>query len=110
MLRVENESIFTDYERAQVDSPIHRKVISEERTIYASRPFRQPHEHAYGLPVLCDFGESRIGGSHAYAEIQPEVYKSPEILMQMDWGHPADIWNAACVVSLIIVVDYTSPH
>ncbi len=99
MLRVEDEGIFADYEREETLAPSVRKVITEERTIYASRPFRRPRAHAYGVPVLCDFGEARIGAPNAYAEIQPEIYKSPEILMQFEWGHAADIWNAACVVS-----------
>jgi serine/threonine-protein kinase SRPK3 len=48
---------------------------------------------------LCGFGEARIGAPHAYAEIQPEIYKAPEILMQFEWGHGVDIWNAGCLVS-----------
>jgi serine/threonine-protein kinase SRPK3 len=73
--------------------------VDGERTIYTTRVFRRPKDHAYGAPVLCDFGEARIGTPHAYAEIQPETYKAPDILMQFEWGHAADIWNAACLVS-----------
>lgn len=98
MLGVEDQSIFTDYEEAETREPRKRKPINEVRTIYSSRAFRRPRENQYGLPVLCDFGEARIGTPQAYTEIQPEVYKSPEILMQFDWGHAADIWNVACLV------------
>ena len=98
MLRVEDQSIFADYEKAETHSPSDRKLINGERTIYASRAFRRPWENAYGLPVLCDFGEARIGVPQAYTEIQPEIYKAPEILMQFEWSHSTDIWNAACLV------------
>ena len=104
MLRVEDESIFADYEKAEKLSPSDRRSIHGERTIYATRAFRRPRANAYGHPVLCDFGEARIGVPQPYTEIQPEIYKAPEILMQFEWGHSADIWNAACLVrhSLIL--------
>lgn len=103
MLRVEDESIFADYEKAENCSPSNRRSINAERAIYASRAFRRPRAHAYGLPVLCDLGEARIGVPQAYTEIQPEIYKAPEILMQFEWGHSADIWNAACLVSYMFL-------
>jgi len=61
------------------------------------KPLGCHHRHRY--PVLCDFGEARMGGAYAYEEIQPEVYKAPEIIMQTDWSHSVDIWNVACLVS-----------
>lgn len=98
MLRIEDQSVFADYEEAGSRSPSDRKLVNGVRTIYASRAFRRPRANAYGLPVLCDFGEARIGVPQPYTEIQPEIYKAPEILMQFEWSHSADIWNAACLV------------
>lgn len=99
MLRIEDEGVLADYEEAETRNPSLRKVINEERIIYTSRDLRRPRDHAYGLPVLCDFGEARIGAPQVYAEIQPEIYKAPEIIMQFEWGHSVDIWNAGCLVS-----------
>ena len=48
--------------------------------------------------VLCDFGEARLGPAHPHEEIQPDLYKAPEIIMQTGWSHSVDIWNAACMV------------
>ena len=98
MLGVEDESVFIDYEQAEHSSPSQSKHISQTRRIYASRPFRNPHDYAYGPPILCDFGEARIGINHAYEEIQPEIYKAPEVIMELGWTHSADIWNTACLV------------
>jgi serine/threonine-protein kinase SRPK3 len=99
MLQVGHPSVLTDYQEAETHNPSLQKVIDEERTIYTTRVFRRPKDYAYGTPVLCDFGEARIGTPQPYAEIQPEIYKAPEILMQFGWDHAADIWNAACLVS-----------
>ncbi|KAG5302383.1 protein kinase [Histoplasma capsulatum G186AR] len=98
MLTIEDASVLTDFEEAEQKSPCPRKVVNDERTIYTSRDFRRPRNHAWGCPVLCDFGEARVGGSYQYEEIQPEVYKAPEIIMQTDWSHSVDIWNTACVI------------
>lgn len=91
MLGVADESVFADFVKAEIDTPSARKVINEERTIYSSRAFRRPHDYAYGLPVLCDLGEARMGALQTYFEIQPEIYRAPEILMQCEWGHAVDI-------------------
>ena len=100
MLQVEDETLFEDYENAEKQSPSERKLVGAGRSVYISRPFRKPRGHAYGPPVLCDFGEARIGSSHAWVEIQPDVYKAPEILMHHSHRNSkADIWNAGCVVS-----------
>ena len=98
MLGVEDESVFVDYEQAENSSPSPSKHVSQDRRIYASRSFRSPHNHAYGPPILCDFGEARIGIDNAHVEIQPEIYKAPQVLMETGWTHSADIWNATCLV------------
>ena len=100
MLTIEDESILADFEKAELEHPCPRKVINNKRTIYASRDFRRPKNHAWGYPVLCDLGEARIGRSHSHDEIQPEIYKAPEIIMETGWSHSVDIWNAGCMVSL----------
>ena len=99
MLTDADESVYSDYEKTELTNPCDRKVIDEHRTIYASRPFRSPHNNSYGDPMLCDFGKARIGSKQTPYNIQPDVYKAPETLMELECGHPADIWNAACVVS-----------
>lgn len=98
MFGVGDESVFEAYEKAETSGPSQSKSISKDRTLYASRAFRKPQDHAYGPPILCDFGETRIGADHAHVDIQPEIYKAPEILMETGWNHSADIWNAACLV------------
>ena len=99
MLTIEDESMLTDFEQAELENPCPRKVIDNYRTIYASRDFRRPRNHAWGHPILCDFGEARIGSSHQHEEIQPEIYKAPEIIMETGWSHSVDIWNTGCMVS-----------
>lgn len=97
MLTVDDDSVLTDFEKAEHEEPTPRKVIDENRTIYASRKFRSPNEGLWGEPVLCDFGRARIGKTHR-GDAQPQIYKAPEVLFEMEWSYSIDIWNVGVMV------------
>ena len=99
MLTVDDESILNDFEKAEADEPSPMKVIDDVRTIYGSRKLGLPTDSLWGQPVLCDFGEARIGESHR-GLIQPELYRAPEVLFELEWRTSADIWNLAVLVSI----------
>jgi serine/threonine protein kinase len=98
MLTVADETILEDFEKAEAEDPSPSKVIDDTRTIYRSRKIRLPTGDLWGQPVLCDFGEARIGSSHS-GLVQPELYRAPEILFEMEWGSKVDIWSVATLVS-----------
>lgn len=109
MLTVNDESLLTEFEQAEADEPSPTKVIDETRTIYGSRKLGLPKNLLWGQPVLCDFGEARIGHSHK-GLIQPELYRAPEVLFNMGWGCGADIWSIAMLVSLPITCSLREKH
>jgi serine/threonine protein kinase len=92
MFTIADPSLLTRFEQAEIDEPSERKHVSEGRTIYTSRAFGLPEDGAWGQPVLCDFGEARIGPSHR-GLIQPELYRAPEVLFEMEWNSSVDIWS-----------------
>jgi len=70
-----------------------------DQIIYQSRPFRRNGNlKRFGLPILSDFGEARIGDRHQ-GSIQPDLYRAPEVLLGMEWTSKADIWNVGVLVS-----------
>jgi serine/threonine protein kinase len=102
MLSVEDESMFASFEKEEEEDPSPRKVIDETRSIYQSRTLPKPKNGRWGLPVLCDFGEARIGNIQETGPfVQPHIYRSPEIVFEMPWGSPVDIWNVAALVRLL---------
>lgn len=100
MLSVDDESILYDFEKAEAEDPSPKKVIDNIRTIYGSRKLGLPSNSLWGQPVLCDFGEARIGERHK-GLIQPELYRAPEVLFNMGWSSSVDIWNVAVLVSAL---------
>lgn len=89
-----------DFAQAEIENPSPRKKVAPSRTIYKTRRFRRPSNgKSYGLPVLCDFGEARIGKNHESGPfVQPHIYRAPEVIFEMPWGSAIDIWNLACLV------------
>ncbi|KAL4813556.1 kinase-like domain-containing protein, partial [Aspergillus spinulosporus] len=90
MMAIEDMSILTDFEEEEKSNPSPRKVIGD-RAIYASRQFRKTKQH--GRPILCDFGQARFGSNTYFGDIQPYIYRAPEVLLRMCWNEKVDIWN-----------------
>lgn len=110
-LRLEDDSILKDFEQGEMENPSARKSHGAY-FFYESRGLRIPKRQ--GRPVLCDFGEARSGSEPHVDDIQPYVYRAPEVILDIPWSFSADIWNVGVVVSLnsltlTAIVFYTTP-
>ncbi|KAL5359097.1 protein kinase [Aspergillus floccosus] len=99
-LKTDNLMLSLEDDTMLIEHPSPHKQIDESRTIYQSRRFRRPTEgKGYGLPILCDFGEARIGKTQRSGPfIQPHIYRVPEIIFEMTWESPVDIWNLGALI------------
>lgn len=70
------------------------------RTIYTSRHLRMPNK--LDAPILCDFGSAVLGHEEHSEDIQPDIYRAPEVILQAPWTYSVDIWNVGCVVRKLI--------
>ncbi|KAF9630840.1 CMGC/SRPK protein kinase [Lasiodiplodia theobromae] len=96
LLENKDEDVLPDMEKIETEHPSERKVIDEQRTIYKSR--RMPKPKSWGYPILCDFGEARFA-ERKYAEyIMPEIYRAPEVILEMEWDYKVDIWNFGVMI------------
>lgn len=101
MLTVADKSVLGDFCQSELNEPSPRKVVDDTRTIYTSRKFRDPDDNNWGPPLLCDFGEARIGKIHTlkrHGEAQPHIYRAPEVTFMMPSSSSIDIWNVANLV------------
>ncbi|KAH8431040.1 uncharacterized protein LDX57_008701 [Aspergillus melleus] len=53
---------------------------------------------SFGTPVLCDLGEARIGTDRQQGDIMPDIYRAPEVILDMTWDYKVDIWNVGMVI------------
>lgn len=61
-----------------------------------SQELRMPKQ--WGAPVLCDFGSAVPGDVEHSEDIQPNIYRAPEVIFGAPWSYSADIWNVGCMV------------
>jgi serine/threonine-protein kinase SRPK3 len=94
-MQIADESILDDFAEAEETSPSY-SISEGSRITYASRKLGKPK--LFGLPVLSDFGEARFGTVENDDDIQPEVYRAPEVVLEMKWSYSVDIWNVGVMV------------
>lgn len=64
----------------------------------------------FGRAVLSDFGEAVNGDQERNVDAQPSVYRSPEVMLKVDWSFPIDIWNVGVMVRSILDHIHSSNH
>lgn len=97
MFGIEDDSVFAAFEEQELLEPSARKLVDGDRAIYVSRELQMPKK--WGAPVLCDFGSAVPGDVEHSEDVQPDVYRAPEVILEAPWSYPIDIWNAGCMVS-----------
>ncbi|KAL5332951.1 kinase-like domain-containing protein [Aspergillus crustosus] len=95
MFGIADDSVFQDFMENELQNPCPRKEL-DGRTIYMSRELRMPRE--WGAPVLCDFGSAMPGGIEHLEDIQPNIYRAPEVILEVPWTYSVDIWNVGCMI------------
>ncbi|EFR05429.1 CMGC/CLK protein kinase [Nannizzia gypsea CBS 118893] len=69
--------------------------------VYKSQPTRLEHT---GFPVLTDFGQMRFAGDDGEFNDwwMPDLYRAPEILLQLPWSCPVDMWSVGIMILELI--------
>jgi serine/threonine-protein kinase SRPK3 len=96
---IADKRILDAFVDAEMAVPSARKVVNinaNAHTIYRSRQFELPEK--FGDVVLGDLGSAVKGDEKRNHDAQPEVYRSPETMLNIDWSYPVDIWNVGCMI------------
>ncbi|KAJ0419022.1 kinase-like protein [Aspergillus carlsbadensis] len=73
MLGINDDSVFSDFEEKELERPVPRKEVSPDgRLIYMSRDLRVPKN--------------------------PNIYRTPEVIIRAPWTYSVDIWNVGCMI------------
>ncbi|RFN49799.1 serine threonine protein kinase, cmgc group [Fusarium flagelliforme] len=95
MFGIGNDSVFAKFEEQELQHPSLRKEV-DGRSIYATRELQMPKE--WGAPVLCDLGSAVSGNLEHTEDIQPDIYRAPEVIIEAPWTYKVDIWNVGCMI------------
>ncbi|KAF2018044.1 kinase-like protein [Aaosphaeria arxii CBS 175.79] len=90
LVELDDDTVFESFTKAELEHPSPRKFV-DGTTVYASRSFGTPED--FGNVVLGDFGSTVSGAERQAKRVQPNVYRAPEVMLNVDWSYPIDIWN-----------------
>ncbi|ATY62716.1 kinase domain-containing [Cordyceps militaris] len=92
---IADKGILKSFVKDEIETPSPRKFVNTA-PVYMSRRFGLPEE--FGIIVLSDFGEAVKGDVKRNHNAQPDVYRSPEVMLQAAWSYPIDIWNVGAMI------------
>jgi len=95
MLSADESQVWDDLVQKEWTDPSPRKV-APDRVIYSSCSPGIPDD---GNPVICDFGEARVGSGPFTGEVMPDLYRAPESILYIPWTRQIDIWSMGLLVS-----------
>ena len=55
---------------------------------------------------ICDLGNGCWTHHHFTSRIQTRQYRSPEVILGIDYGTSADLWSFACMIFELITGDF----
>ena len=96
LLEIDDKSVLDSFVKQELEHPSPRKPVNDF-VVYASRLFGWPPA---GEPVLCDFGSAERGDAENTRNAGPTLYRSPEVMLKMNWSYSIDIWNVGVMVCL----------
>ncbi|GJC94785.1 hypothetical protein ColKHC_03611 [Colletotrichum higginsianum] len=95
MLELVDVTVLEAFARSEMEDPSPRKFV-DGAPIYKSRQFGRPKK--FGDVVLGDFGAAVRGDRKRNHDAQPNVYRSPEVMLKTEWSYPVDIWNVGVMI------------
>ncbi|KAI1459204.1 kinase domain protein [Annulohypoxylon moriforme] len=93
--KIVDDSILEAFTQAELETPVPRKIVGED-IIYLSRQFEVPK--MIGNILLSDFSAAVLGDEKHNHDAQPIVYRSPEVMLGIEWSYPIDIWNVGAMI------------
>lgn len=92
LIALTDDSILAKVEEDEMREPAARKQ-DHDRSIYVSRYMLR----GAGPLTICNFGQARIGSEHT-GPAMPLPFRAPEVILNMEWGSPVDLWAVGLLV------------
>ncbi|PYI02578.1 kinase-like protein [Aspergillus sclerotiicarbonarius CBS 121057] len=89
LMDLEDDSSLKDIEEQESQDP-STPIMSQGIPIYRSRATML---ELSGIPILTDFGQMRPAQPENRDWWMSDLYRAPEVLLQLPWSFPVDIWS-----------------
>ena len=47
---------------------------------------------------LIDFGSATFEWEHHSSVVSTRHYRAPEVILELGWSHPCDVWSIGCII------------
>lgn len=98
MLKLESSAILEQDAREEWNNPLPQKDV-EGRTIYLSRNNYGRLRKLIGAVQIMDFDLAVRGDIEQSGPISAEIYRAPEVVLDIGYSYSADIWSLGVMVS-----------
>ena len=95
---------------------LQKKIISEKRTLEEKNSFLKDINNYFALRgpkvdlsiqvKICDIGNACWFNYHFSNIIQTRQYRSPEVILGINYNETSDIWSLACIIYELITGDF----
>jgi serine/threonine protein kinase len=112
LVKIKDKSVFEAFHLDEMASPSRRKFnhgverYRSSYTIYESRTMMYPKR--FGRVCISDFHYASPGinneSNYSRQEVEARItqHRAPEVLLDLEWGFPIDIWNMGTLVWEIV--------
>lgn len=97
MLSINDSAILDEVVEEEWQQPSPCKVDGDQ-IVYTSVEMEMPDDP--GEPLICDFGDAKVGEGPFTGEVMPDLYRAPEIVLGIPWNEKIDIWGFGLMASL----------
>ena len=97
MVRLEDPSILERDAQDEYDHSLPQKHV-DGRIIYLSRNNYGIFSAVGGLIQITDFDLAVVGNTPRAGCIQVDIYRAPEVILDVGYSYAADIWNLGVMV------------
>ncbi|KAL4779793.1 kinase-like domain-containing protein [Aspergillus varians] len=98
MAKLEDRRLLHQDAQKEFENPLPQKHCPDGRTIYKSRRGYGPLKRITGTIEITDFDLAVPGDSLHDGCIQAEVYRAPEVILDLGYSYSADIWSLGVIL------------
>lgn len=73
-------------------------VNSEYDLVYHSKKKRDVRQVRNTNIKLVDFGSATFDHEHHSTIVSTRHYRAPEVMLELGWSHPCDVWSIGCIL------------
>lgn len=59
---------------------------------------------------LIDFGSATFEWEHHSSVVSTRHYRAPEVILELGWSHPCDVWSIGCIIFELHQVTFCPYH